>query len=71
MPTLGLYPEVLAASYTLADAAQRDTIVVYCLTGVQASHAYYVTRYLERPVRMYDASYIDWSRRGDAYPVER
>jgi thiosulfate/3-mercaptopyruvate sulfurtransferase len=64
-------PEVLAAAYTLADAAQSDTIVVYCRTGVQASHAYYVARYLERPVRMYDASYIDWSRRGDDYPVER
>ena len=64
-------PEVLAAAYTLADAAQGDTVVVYCRTGVQASHAYYVARYLERPVRMYDASYIDWSRRGDEYPVER
>ena len=64
-------PEVLAAAYTLADAAQNDTVVVYCRTGVQASHAYYVARYLERPVRMYDAGYIDWSRRGDEYPVER
>jgi thiosulfate/3-mercaptopyruvate sulfurtransferase len=63
-------PEVLAASFTLAEAAQRDTVVVYCRTGVQASHAYFVARYLERPVRMYDASYIDWSRRGDAYPVQ-
>lgn len=63
-------PEVLAAAYTLADAAQRDTVVVYCRTGVQASHAYFVARYLERPVKMYDASYLDWSRRGDAYPVE-
>lgn len=63
-------PEVLAAALTLADAAQRDTVVVYCRTGVQASHAYFVARYLERPVRMYDASYLDWSRRGDAYPVE-
>jgi thiosulfate/3-mercaptopyruvate sulfurtransferase len=63
-------PEVLAAAFTLAEAAQRDTVVVYCRTGVQASHAYFVARYLERPVRMYDASFIDWSRRGDAYPVE-
>jgi thiosulfate/3-mercaptopyruvate sulfurtransferase len=64
-------PEVLAAAYTLADAAQRDTIVTYCRTGVQASHAYFVARYLRRPVRMYDGSFIDWSRRGDEYPVER
>ncbi|HEU4886110.1 MAG TPA: sulfurtransferase [Longimicrobium sp.] len=64
-------PEVLHASYTLADAAFGDTIVAYCLTGVQASHAYYVARYLKRPVVMYDGSFIDWSRRGEAYPVER
>ena len=64
-------PEVLAAAFTLADAAQNDTVVVYCRTGVQASHAYFVARFLERPVRMYDASFIDWSRRGDDYPVER
>jgi thiosulfate/3-mercaptopyruvate sulfurtransferase len=64
-------PEVLAAGYTLADAAQRDTVITYCRTGVQASHAYFVARYLKRPVRMYDGSFIDWSRRGDEYPVER
>jgi thiosulfate/3-mercaptopyruvate sulfurtransferase len=64
-------PEVLHAAYTLADAAFGDTIVTYCLTGVHASHAYYVARYLRRPVVMYDASFIDWSRRGEEYPVER
>lgn len=64
-------PEVLHAAYTLADAAFGDTIVAYCRTGVQASHAYYVARYLRRPVVMYDASFIDWSRRGEEYPVER
>jgi thiosulfate/3-mercaptopyruvate sulfurtransferase len=64
-------PEVLHASYTLADAAFGDTVVAYCRTGVQASHAYYVARYLKRPVVMYDGSFIDWSRRGEEYPVER
>lgn len=64
-------PEVLHASYTLADAAFGDTIVAYCRTGVQASHAYYVARYLKRPVVMYDGSFIDWSRRGEEYPVEQ
>ena len=63
-------PQVLAAAYTLADAAQRDTVVVYCRTGVQASHAYFVARYLKRPVKLYDGSFIDWSRRGEEYPVE-
>ena len=64
-------PEVLHAAYTLADAAFGDTIVVYCRTGVQASHGYYVARYLRRPVVMYDGGFIDWSRRGEEYPVER
>jgi thiosulfate/3-mercaptopyruvate sulfurtransferase len=64
-------PQVLAASYTLADAAQGDTVIVYARTGVEASHAYFVARYLERPAKLYDGSYLDWSRRGDAYPVER
>jgi thiosulfate/3-mercaptopyruvate sulfurtransferase len=64
-------PEVLHAAYTLADAAFGDTVVAYCRTGVQASHAYYVARYLKRPVVMYDGSFIDWSRRGEEYPVER
>lgn len=64
-------PEVLASAFTLAEAAQGDTVVVYCRTGVQASHAYYVARYLERRVRMYDASFIEWSRRGEDFPVER
>lgn len=63
-------PQVLAAALTLADAAQSDTIVVYCRTGVQASHAYFVSRYLRRPVKMYDGSFVDWSRRGEGYPVE-
>lgn len=63
-------PQVLAAAYTLADAAQRDTVVVYARTGVQASHAYFVARYLKRPVKLYDGSFTDWSRRGEAYPVE-
>lgn len=63
-------PEVLHAPFTLAGAALGDTLVVYCRTGVQASHAYFVARYLRRPVVMYDASYVDWSARGEAYPVE-
>ena len=64
-------PDVLTASYTLADLETRDTIVAYCRTGVQASHAYFVARYLQKPVVMYDAGFIDWSRRGDDFPVER
>jgi thiosulfate/3-mercaptopyruvate sulfurtransferase len=47
------------------------TVVTYCRTGVQASWDYYVARYLGYETKMYDASYLDWSRRGADYPVER
>jgi thiosulfate/3-mercaptopyruvate sulfurtransferase len=63
-------PEVLHVPFTLAGAKLDDTLVVYCRTGVQASHAYFVARYLRRPVVLYDGSFIDWSRRGEAFPVE-
>ncbi|MFL5541857.1 MAG: sulfurtransferase [Longimicrobiaceae bacterium] len=51
--------------------ARPNTVVVYCRTGVQASWDYFVARYLGYQVKMYDGSFIDWSRRGADYPVER
>lgn len=51
--------------------ARPNTVVVYCRTGVQASWDYFVARYLGYQVKMYDGSFIDWSRRGPDYPVER
>jgi thiosulfate/3-mercaptopyruvate sulfurtransferase len=48
-----------------------NTVVVYCHTGVQASWDYFVARYLGYQTKMYDGSFIDWSRRGPDYPVER
>src|SRR5690606_4090845 len=49
---------------------QPDNIVVaYCRTGGQASFLYTVARHLGYDVRLYDGSYIDWSRTD--YPVER
>lgn len=47
------------------------TVVIYCRTGVQASWDYFVARYLGYDTRMYDGSFLDWSRRGADYPVER
>lgn len=64
-------------SGTLKSAAQLSTlvaaagvrfdsdIVVYCRTGVQASYLYFVLRTLGYAPRMYDGSFIDWSRRAD------
>ncbi|HYH80957.1 MAG TPA: sulfurtransferase [Longimicrobium sp.] len=48
-----------------------STVVTYCRTGVQASWDYFVARYLGYDTRMYDGSYLDWSRRGPDFPVER
>jgi thiosulfate/3-mercaptopyruvate sulfurtransferase len=48
--------------YTAAGAAPGDTVVTLCRTGVQASHAYFVARLLGYTVRMYDGSFLDWSR---------
>lgn len=52
-----------------AGAGPDDTIVAYCRTGGQASFLYTVARHLGYEVRLYDGSFIDWSR--TAYPVER
>jgi thiosulfate/3-mercaptopyruvate sulfurtransferase len=47
-----------------------DTVVAYCRSGMQASMAYFVARYLGYETRMYDGSFLDWSRR-TSLPVER
>ncbi|SOD03947.1 3-mercaptopyruvate sulfurtransferase SseA, contains two rhodanese domains [bacterium JGI 053] len=48
-----------------------NTVVVYGRTGVEASWDYFVARYLGYQTKLYDAGFIDWSRRGTDYPVER
>lgn len=52
-----------------AGAEPGDTIVAYCRTGGQASFLYTVARHLGYDVRLYDGSFVDWSR--TEYPVER
>ncbi|HUH12098.1 MAG TPA: rhodanese-like domain-containing protein [Longimicrobiales bacterium] len=52
-----------------AGVGPEDTIVSYCRTGGQASFLYAVARHLGYDVRLYDGSFIDWSRTD--YPVER
>src|SRR5690606_29075003 len=46
-----------------------DTVVAYCRTGGQASFLYAVAKHLGYDVRLYDGSFVDWSR--TEYPVER
>jgi thiosulfate/3-mercaptopyruvate sulfurtransferase len=50
------------------------TIVTYCRSGMQASHAYFVARYIGyADVRLYDGSFIEWATLQPvaSYPVER
>ena len=45
-----------------ADLPRVRTIVTYCRTGVQASHAYFVARYIGyQDVRIYDGSMSEWA----------
>lgn len=63
-------PETLRTLFREAGVRPGDTVVTYCRTGMQASFAYFVARYLGYETRMYDGSFMDWSRR-EELPVER
>ncbi len=52
-----------------AGVGPDDTIVAYCRTGGQGSFLYTVARHLGYDVRLYDGSFVDWSRTD--YEVER
>lgn len=49
--------------YEDAGARRGDTVVTYCRTGGQASHAYFTAKYLGYDVVMYDGSFFEWSNR--------
>ena len=52
----------LEALYRQAGVTPDKEIVVYCRTGVRASHDYFVLRLLGYPrVRLYDGSFLEWS----------
>lgn len=63
-------PAALRTAFQAAGAGPGTTVVTYCRSGVQASHAYFVSRYLGYDTKMYDGSYLDWSARA-TLPVER
>jgi thiosulfate/3-mercaptopyruvate sulfurtransferase len=46
--------------YEVAGATKDKKVVSYCRTGVQASHTYFVAKYLGYDVAMYDGSFSEW-----------
>jgi thiosulfate/3-mercaptopyruvate sulfurtransferase len=61
----------LARIYGKAGATPDKEVVVYCLTGMRASHDYFVLRLLGYPrIRLYDGSYVEWSAK-TTLPVAR
>lgn len=62
--------EALRQLYRDVGVTPDKEIVVYCRTGVRASHAYFVLRLLGYArVRVYDGSFVEWSAQATA-PVE-
>lgn len=59
----------LRARYAALGVDPDDVVVAYCRTGVQASHAYFVLTYLGYDVRLYDASFAEWSTAPDTSVV--
>ncbi|MBL8207477.1 MAG: sulfurtransferase [Blastocatellia bacterium] len=53
-------PQELRQIYEAAGATQGKKVVSYCRTGVQASHTYFVAKYLGYEVAMYDGSFSEW-----------
>ena len=61
---------VLRKLLARAGLAPGRNVVTYCRTGVQASYLYFVARFLGYSPRMYDGSFLEWSRMAEL-PVER
>lgn len=58
--------EELWAIFLAAGAFSSRTVIVYCRTGIEASHLYFLAKYLGFAARFYDGSYYEWSREEDA-----
>jgi thiosulfate/3-mercaptopyruvate sulfurtransferase len=56
-----LSPEKLRALYASRGIVPGKKIVTYCEVGLQASHGYFLAKYLGYDAAMYDGSYQEWS----------
>jgi thiosulfate/3-mercaptopyruvate sulfurtransferase len=62
-------PASLERLFEEAGVRPGVTVVTYCRSGLQSSFLYFVSRYLGHETRLYDGSFMDWSRRSEL-PVE-
>ena len=60
-------PEKLRAIYAAKGVVLGKKIVTYCEVGMQASHGYFLAKYLGYDAAMYDGSFQEWS--GKNMPV--
>ncbi len=56
-----LPPADLRKKFEAAGAAPGTEVITYCRSGMQSSFDYFVAKYLGYNVRMYDASFFEWS----------
>jgi len=54
-------PEKLRALYASRGIVPGKKIVTYCEIGLQASHGYFLAKYLGYDAAMYDGSYQEWT----------
>jgi thiosulfate/3-mercaptopyruvate sulfurtransferase len=59
-PTL-LPADMLRSILTSAGLKPDGRVLTYCEVGIQASHDYFVAKYLGYDAAMYDGSYHEWS----------
>jgi thiosulfate/3-mercaptopyruvate sulfurtransferase len=59
----------LTTLFRSAGVQPGDTVVAYCHIGQQATAVLFAARTLGHPVKLYDGSFQDWSRRSEL-PVE-
>ena len=64
-----LSTDSLATLFRAAGVQPGDAIIAYCHIGQQATAVVLAARLLGHPVRLYDGSFDDWSRRSEL-PVE-
>ena len=70
--SLGVYqpPDSLRARFEKAGIRPGEPVIAYCGIGRTATPVYVAAKALGHPVRLYDGSFEEWSRRAEL-PVER